>query len=162
MQHVGNDSVKRGAMVVLGLGLWLAAASGAQAHDEEDLVALPEERFALGIGGGAMRFDTNFKFTDTGTGRSVFIDSEGTFGLPEQKTIPVIYGSWRPSQKHGLGFSYFSVRRDSEFIAFDENLGDLNLTGFARLQDDGRVFLNGCRQVQAGTGGGLVFRQFKP
>ena len=115
-----------------------AAEDGSEVVDPE--LSPLTRTLSVGVAAGIMRFDSNFKFTDTGTGRSVFIDSEGTFGLPEQKTIPVIYGSWRPSQKHGLGFNYFSVRRDSEFIAFDENLGDLNLTGFARLQDDSRFY----------------------
>lgn len=91
---------------------------------------------SIGLGAGLMRFDTNFKFTDRDTGRSVFIDSEGTLGLPETKTVPVLYGLWRPSVRHGIGFGYFSVRRESELLVVDENLGDLNVSGTARLTDD--------------------------
>jgi len=32
-----------------------------------------------------VRFDTNFRFTDKGSGLSVFVDGEGTLGLPEKK-----------------------------------------------------------------------------
>ena len=106
------------------LVILLAGACASAMADESTDVVDPElspltRTLSVGIAAGLMRFDSNFKFTDTGSGRSIFIDSEGTFGLPEQKTVPVIYGSWRPSQKHGLGFGYFSVRRDSEFVAID-------------------------------------------
>jgi hypothetical protein len=87
-----------------------------------------------------MRFDTNFKFTNRETGRSVFLDSEGSMDLPEVKTIPLMYGYWRPSRKHGVGFAYFSVRRESELIAIDQNLGDLSVDGRAALEDDTRFY----------------------
>ena len=95
---------------------------------------------SVGIAGGLMRFDTNFKFTDRETGRSVFLDSEGSMNLPEVKTIPLVYGYWRPSRKHGLGFAYFSVRRDSELVAIDQNFGDLSVEGRASLRDDTRFY----------------------
>ena len=97
-------------------------------------------KLSIGIAGGLMRFDTNFKFTNRSNGRSVFLDSEGSMGLPEVKTIPIIYGYWRPSAKHGLGFAYFSVRRDSELVAIDRNFGDLSVEGRASLQDDTRFY----------------------
>jgi hypothetical protein len=60
--------------------------------------------------------------------------------LPEVRTIPLIYGYWRPSSKHGLGFGYFSVRRDSELVAIDRNFGDLSLDGRATLTDETRFY----------------------
>lgn len=92
-------------------------------------------KFSLGVAAGFERFDTNFTITDKSTGRSVFVDAEGTLGLPETQAIPIIYGFYRPAEKHGIGFSYFRISRDSTFSALDENLGDLNVTGDVTLSD---------------------------
>lgn len=120
--------------------LWLPAASAQQASLEDpDSVAL-SRTLSVGIAAGLMRFDTNFKFTDRDSGRSVFLDAEGTMELPEVRTIPLIYGYWRPSPRHGLGFGYFSVHRDSELVAIDRNFGDLSLVGRASLSDDTRFY----------------------
>jgi len=78
---------------------------------------------------GNESFNTNLKIFDLSSGRDVFVDMEGTLGLPEEETIPLIYGSYRPSKKHGFGWSYFRVRRDGNLFAFDEYIGDLNVTG---------------------------------
>jgi hypothetical protein len=108
-------------------------ASDGNAHDEvatDDVYARNmRNKFSLGVAAGFQRFDTNFTFTDKSTGRDVFVDAEGTLGLPETQTIPIIYGFYRPAKKHGIGFSYFRIDRDSTFLALNENLGDLNVTG---------------------------------
>ena len=54
--------------------------------------------------------------------------------------MPVIYGFWQPAPKHGIGFGYFSVRRESELLLIDENLGDLNLSGTASISDDSSFY----------------------
>jgi hypothetical protein len=92
--------------------LWMPLAS-AQQPDDSNSLAL-SRALSVGVAAGVMRFDTNFKFTDRDTGLSVFLDAEGSMELPEVKAIPLIYGYWRPSEKHGLGFGYFSIRRESE------------------------------------------------
>lgn len=117
-----------------------AYADEDEGYFEGETTEALSRRLSIGIAGGLMRFDTNFKFTDRETGRSVFLDSEGSMGLPEVKTIPLIYGFWRPSRKHGLGFAYFSVRRESELVAIDRNFGDLSVEGRASLQDDTRFY----------------------
>jgi len=131
------------------LALLAAALTGLTAvpvaHADDDLFEDPTtmalgRKLSVGIAAGLMRFDTNFKFTNRDTGRSVFLDSEGSMDLPEVKTIPLMYGYWRPSPKHGLGFAYFSVHRDSELVAIDENFGDLSVDGRASLDDDTRFY----------------------
>ena len=97
-------------------------------------------KFSLGIAAGFARFDTNFNLTEKSTGRNVFIDAEGTLGLPENQTVPIIYGYFRPAEKHGIGFSYFSIDRDSNLLAVDENLGDLNVTGDVTLSDQSSFY----------------------
>ena len=130
------------ALLVASLGtlIWLSPAYADDDLFEEPITEALGRKLSIGIAGGLMRFDTNFKFTDRETGRSAFLDSEGSMDLPEVKTIPIIYGFWRPSPKHGLGFGYFSVRRDSDLIAIDRNFGDLSVDGRASLQDDTRFY----------------------
>lgn len=130
------------ALLVASLGTltWLSPAYADDDLFEEPITEALGRKLSIGIAGGLMRFDTNFKFTDRETGRSAFLDSEGSMDLPEVKTIPIIYGFWRPSPKHGLGFGYFSVRRDSDLIAIDRNFGDLSVDGRASLQDDTRFY----------------------
>ena len=70
----------------------------------------------LGVGIALVRFDTTFKFTDLESGYSIFFDAEGTLNLPEADSVPVFYGSYRFTPKHALGFSYFKVKRESDFI----------------------------------------------
>lgn len=117
---------------------WIPMAS-AQQPDDPNSLAL-SRTLSVGIAAGLMRFDTNFKFTDRDTGLSVFLDAEGSLELPEVKAIPLIYGYWRPSQKHGLGFGYFSISRESELIVIDRNFDELTLDGRATLTDDTRFY----------------------
>jgi hypothetical protein len=118
--------------------LWMPLAS-AQQPDDSNSLAL-SRALSVGVAAGVMRFDTNFKFTDRDTGLSVFLDAEGSMELPEVKAIPLIYGYWRPSEKHGLGFGYFSIRRESELIVIDRNFDELTLDGRATLTDDTRFY----------------------
>lgn len=127
-------------LAVLSACLWLPPAYADDDLFEDPTTMALSRKLSVGIAAGLMRFDTNFKFTNRETGRSVFLDSEGSMGLPESKTIPLIYGFWRPSQKHGLGFAYFSVHRDSELVAIDQNFGDLSVDGRASLDDDTRFY----------------------
>ena len=127
-------------ILALATVLWLPMASAQDSLLEDSSTMALGRKLSVGIAGGPMRFDTNFKFTNRDTGRSVFLDSEGSMDLPEVKAIPLMYGYWRPSQKHGLGFAYFSVHRDSELIAIDRNFGDLSVDGRASLNDDTRFY----------------------
>ena len=129
-----------GLRVVLSVLLWLPVAAAQQTLVGETESSPLSRTLSVGIAAGVMRFDTNFKFTDRDSGRSVFLDAEGSMQLPEVRTIPLIYGYWRPSSKHGLGFGYFSIYRDSELIAIDRNFGDLSLVGRATLTDDTRFY----------------------
>jgi hypothetical protein len=97
-------------------------------------------KLSVGLGFGYERFDTNFKFTDKSSGRSVYVDAEGTLGLPDTQSVPMIYGYWRASEKHGIGFSFFKIDREATLFAVDENLGDLTLTGKATLSDKTRFY----------------------
>ena len=95
---------------------------------------------SIGVAIGYERFDSNFKFTEKSSGISAFIDAEGTLGLPEFQAVPIIYGYWRPSVKHGFGFSSFRINREATLLAFNENLGDLTVTGKVTLTDKSRFY----------------------
>jgi hypothetical protein len=127
-------------LVAISALFWLPVASAQEASFQDRDSLTLSRTLSVGIAAGLMRFDTNFKITDRDSGASVFLDAEGTLQLPETKTMPLIYGFWRPSQKHGLGFGYFSVRRESELIAIDRNFDDLTLNGRATITDDTRFY----------------------
>ena len=115
----------------------IASADEAAPEDEQKFI---DRTLSVGIGAGYMGFDTNFKFTEISSGQSVFVDAEGSLGLPEHETIPLIYGFWRPSEKHGLGFSYFNVRRQAQLLGIDESFGDLDVVGDIYLTDQSRFY----------------------
>ena len=113
--------------------------SNAKADDEapadQDRSQILAGKLSLGVGIGYERFDTNLKITDKSTNRDVFVDLESTLGLAERRAIPLIYGYYRPSKKHGFGWSYARIRRDGNVASVDENFGDLNVTGNVSISD---------------------------
>lgn len=135
MRTSGGYGVVRTTLAIcLMAAAWVGGGSGAAWAAEEP--ELQENRFSLGVGFARVRFDTNFKFTDKDTGRDAFVDAEGTLGLPEKENIPVVFGRYRFSKKHALGFSAFRVRRESTLFADELNLGNFTITGEATLSDE--------------------------
>ncbi len=109
----------------------------AYAGNEADQQIYKSGKFGLGIGAAIVRFDTKLKFTDkTRTNfDSIFIDPEGTLDLPETSSVTTFYGAWNINPKHSLGFSYFSVNRESSLFNIDETLGDVRIQGQAKITD---------------------------
>jgi len=118
---------------LLAAAVWICSGSSNAWGAEEK--QLRGGRFSMGIGAGFVRFDTNFKFTDKNSGLSAFVDAEGTLGLPESDTLGIIYGRYRFSKKHALGFSTFRVKRENALFADKLNLGDWTISGTATLTD---------------------------
>ena len=106
----------------------------------EDYKLIESRDTGLGVGFAMVRFDTSVKFADKEVNRSIFIDSEGILDLPDWDSIPVFYGGYRFSQKHGIGFSYFQVKRESSVFDFDETLDDVRIAGQAIFSDDTRFY----------------------
>jgi hypothetical protein len=124
------------AAVLIVIGITHAFdASADEAPTDENSDRFLNRSFWFGIGVGYERFDTNLKLTDNRSGSSVFVDLESSLGLAEKTAIPLIYGYYRPSKKHGFGWYYSQVRRDGEVLAIDQNFGDLNVTGVASISD---------------------------
>ncbi len=94
-----------------------------------------DRKYVIGIAGGLERFDTNVKLTDRETGNSTFIDAEGNFGLPEIKTVPIVYGAVRVNDRHGFGFYAFKVNRNGSNFNIDEDFGDLTVVGNVSMTD---------------------------
>jgi len=126
MRSVGKIALTAG---VLGL-----LASGAAAQDR------PHEKFVLGIGAAYVGFDTNAKFTDRESGLSVFLDAEGSLGLPETDLVGNVYGAFRFSRKHSFNFSHFQVRRNVTIIDDEVDIGDYTFSGRASLDDRTRFY----------------------
>lgn len=110
-----------------------------QSHANNDIVNDSSDT-GLGVGFALVRFDTSFKFTNKETGRKVFVDADGNLGLPENVALPVIYGQYRFTNKHAIGFNYFKVKRESALFNFDEDLGDVHIKGSALFRDETYFF----------------------
>lgn len=109
----------------------------AHANTEPDQELYKGSNFAIGIGAAIVRFDTKLKFTDkTRTNfDSIFIDPEGTLDLPETSLVTTFYGAWNINLKHSIGFSYFSVNRESSLLNIDETFEDIRVDGNAKITD---------------------------
>ncbi len=92
-------------------------------------------KFSLGVGAAIVKFDTKIKFTDKQSGQKVFLDPEGNLDLPDTSSVTTIYGSYNFNPKHNIGFSYFSVDRESSIFSFDKTFEDIRVVGDATLSD---------------------------
>ena len=118
--------------------LFALVASTVHANAEPDQIELyNSSRFALGIGAAIVKFDTKLKFTDKTrtTFNSIFIDPEGTLGLPETSSVTTFYGTWNINPRHSVGLSYFSVNRESSLLNIDETFEDVRVVGNAKITD---------------------------
>jgi len=122
------------AMVLLSVVI----TSAVKAKDEFEKTELyKSQRFALGIGAAIVKFDTKLKFTDKTRVNfdSIFLDPEGNLDLPEVSSVTTYYAAWNINPRHGLGFSFFNVNRESSILNFDETLEDVRIVGDAKLSD---------------------------
>jgi len=94
-----------------------------------------DTRFALGVGAAIVRFDTNIKVADKQTGRKTYLDLEGNLDLPEVSAVTTFYGAYQFKPKHRLGFSFFSISRESEIFNIDKTFEDVRVEGQASFTD---------------------------
>ena len=94
-----------------------------------------DTRFSIGIAAAALRYDTQLEFVDKDSGRSIFVDAEGTLGLPDTDVSPAIFGRYRFSRRHSLGFSYWSLKRSNTLVSPDFDIGDLEVSGVIEVSD---------------------------
>lgn len=94
-------------------------------------------KFAIGVGAAVVRFNSNFKSTNKETGQSIFVDAEGTLGLPEVAHVNTLYGAFLIAENHSVNFSYFGIQRETSLFALDLNFDDVILVqGNAKLKDE--------------------------
>ena len=123
--------------VILIILLSLFVLSAARADTEPDTTKLVESnKFALGIGAAIVKFDAKIKFTDKESGDQIFLDPEGNLNLPEISHVATFYGAYSFNPRHGIGFSFFRVSRESVLIDFDETVGDVTVLGKATIADN--------------------------
>ena len=116
--------------------LLITAITVTPAHAETDKIELYNGyKFALGIGAAIVKFDTKIKFTDKQNGSRIFLDPEGNLDLPDTSHVTTIYGAYNFNQKHSIGFSYFSVNRESSLFSFDKTFEDIRVVGDASISD---------------------------
>ena len=118
--------------------LLIFVVSTAHADTQTDQIDLYKStNFAIGIGAAIVKFDTKLKFTDKTrtTFDSIFIDPEGNLDLPETSSVTTFYGIWNINPKHSIGFSYFSVNRETSLFNIDETLEDVRIEGDAKITD---------------------------
>ena len=113
------------------------AVPATHANEEPGHKLYKSNKFAIGIGAAIVKFDTKLKFTDKTrtTFGSIFIDPEGTLDLPETSSVTTFYGTWNINPRHAIGFSYFSVNRESSLFSIDETLEDIRIKGDAKISD---------------------------
>ena len=101
------------------------------------------KRFALGVGVGIVKFDTNIKFIDKSSPLPPrYIDLEGRLDLPEISHVTEIYGAYSFNTKHLMMFSYFGVNRSSSLLNIDRDFaeGSINVKGDITLSDNTRFY----------------------
>jgi len=93
--------------------------------DPGDIDIYEDGKILLGVGTAVVRLDSKITITDKQTGDRLFLDMEGTLGLPDQTHVTSFYGGYQFNKKHAFGIGYFRINRSSELINFEGNLDDI-------------------------------------
>ena len=127
--------------------LAIVAVSPCLAGAAEEQMPLPTgsvfqaNKLAIGIGFGAVSFDSKVKVVDKKSGGRRFLDLEGNLDLPEQDNVNVIYGAYDFNQRHSLVFSYFAINRESRLENIVANFDDIILlSATLEVEDKSRFF----------------------
>ncbi len=124
--------------VFLVTGTTAAAESDTPSLDER----LQDKRLAISAGGFLVRFDSNYKYSDSETHDQAFVDLEGQFDLPQSEVVGNISALWRITDNGYLAGLFSRLHRSGERRVVQEPIvieGDLvSLDGvmYARLDYD--------------------------
>ena len=111
---------------------------------DEGEMAFNNGKLAIGVGVGIVSFDTNAKVTDKESGKSFFVDLEGTLGLDDYDNVNTIYGAYRFNPKHSIQFGYFAIHRESTLLDVSETFGNIvSLDATVHLEDRSRFYYLG-------------------
>lgn len=103
--------------------------------DTDNIEIYKDYVFAAGVGAAIVKFDTKIKFTDKQSGDSIFLDPEGNLDLPETSSVTTFYGRYRFNSRHSMGFSLFSVNRESSVFDIDKTFENVSVVGDATMTD---------------------------
>ncbi len=117
-----------------------AEAGKSPVAPEEKTVPFKPSRFILGVGPAMAKFDSNLRITNKSSGLSVFVDTEGTLGLPEYDSSPFFYTAIRIAEGHGIGLQYMDIRRKVNYLDVDKEYGDIGVKGEVSLVDDSNFY----------------------
>ncbi len=92
---------------------------------ENDKKNYDSKHFAIGVGVGVVKFNTNLKISPSDSGRSLFLDVEGNFDLPDMATVNIFYAAYRFNDNHSILINYFGVNRSTSTISIDQTFGDI-------------------------------------
>jgi hypothetical protein len=120
-----KQSLPRYALLCLVLVCDLVTSSSKA--DPVDYALYQGGKMLLGIGAARVRLNSNIKITDKQSGYSLFVDLEGTLGLPSTSNVTNFYGAYQFNKQHAFGFGYFRINRSSQVIDFEGNLGDVEI-----------------------------------
>jgi hypothetical protein len=129
------------SLLALCSGVAPAQAAGTPVPAAGELVSENEGGFAIGVGVGLVKFDSNAKVTDRQIGSSRYLDLEGNLDLDEVSRITSFYGAFRFSDKHSLLFNYFDISRSANLFDFAADYGDLVLIrADVSVRDESRFY----------------------
>ncbi|RKZ91430.1 MAG: hypothetical protein DRQ40_09875 [Gammaproteobacteria bacterium] len=114
-----------------------------EAFHNDNVNLYNEKNFALGVGVGIVRFNTNAKVTDKTTGRTIFVDLEGSLNLPETSQVNTLYGAYKFNQNHSLLFGYFGIDRSSSLLNINKSFGDVTVEADLKITDRSRYYYLG-------------------
>jgi hypothetical protein len=101
------------------------ATDKTRGYDFEKANLYKNNKFAIGIGIGIVKFDSNVKAIDKGSSLPIYIDLEGTLDLPEISHVTNFYGAYKFNNRHSLIFSYFGINRNKSLKVINEEFDDI-------------------------------------
>jgi hypothetical protein len=75
-----------------------------------------QDRFTFGAGAFFPKTATQAQLISNNTGVGTSVDFEDTLDMERSKTVPVVYGRWRISQRWRIDAEYFQLNRTSERV----------------------------------------------
>ena len=123
------------ASLIVGILLSSVAHSAVQEPGETAAAhAIHTNRFSIGVAGGMFRFNSGYGLM-LANRLPIYISGEDTLGLDQTNLTLIVYGDWKITPKHALGFHYFGVDREGSKLQVNEQFGPLFVNGSLQAQD---------------------------
>ncbi len=110
--------------IIITIVLFVPSSAWSTSAEKNNLYT--DNKFAVGVGVGVVKFDTNIKVKNTDVSDlPLYVDLEGTLDLPEISHITSLYAAYRFNKNHMLMLSYFGINRSSSLRIIDEQFEDV-------------------------------------